>query len=341
MSADAKAAFLHAHLIDWFREKQADLPWRRNRTPYRVWVSEIMLQQTQVSTVIPYFEAFVSRFPGIASLADASQDDLLKVWEGLGYYARARHMQQAAQQMVTEHAGELPRDASTLRRLPGIGDYVAGMILSLAYGQDVPALDVNGYRVLARLCAEQQPIDRTSTRRRLLDVARELIPAGSAGEFNEALIELGALVCTARQPACEACPLSGQCLAFARQVQHMLPVRRPRRAPPPARYLAVVSWTSMRGVVTLAAAAVIAYFNNISKPFEHVTETPPHAPNPQQAPSTPSTQTPAPTTPKDPAPAPATPTPGPGTPTTQAPVPTAPTTQSPADVQPTVTAIVT
>jgi A/G-specific adenine glycosylase len=231
-----------AALIAWFAANQRDLPWRQDRTPYRVWVSEIMLQQTQVATVIPYFETFTTRFPALANLASAGQDEVLKAWEGLGYYARARHMHEAARQVVTQHAGELPHDVPALRELPGIGEYVAGMIASLAYGQDAPALDANGYRVLARLCAIQPPVDRSSTRRQLRDVARNLLPAGQAGAFNEALIELGALICTPRKPACEACPLGDECLALEQGLQHILPVRRPRRVPPHRDVTAAVIW---------------------------------------------------------------------------------------------------
>ena len=240
-----------AHLLlDWFVANQRDLPWRKNRTPYRIWVSEIMLQQTQVNTVIPYFEAFIRRFPTLANLAAASQDEVLKAWEGLGYYARARNMHRAAGQVVTRHAGEVPRDLESLRALPGIGDYVAGMIASLAFGLDTPALDANGYRVLARLCAEQRPVDGSAVRRQLRDVARAMLPAGSAGEFNEALIELGALVCTPRKPACETCPLADRCQAFAQGLQQTIPVRRPRRVPPHRDVTAAVIWNGEKVLIS-------------------------------------------------------------------------------------------
>ena len=243
-------ASIPSALLNWFAANKRDLPWRKCRTPYRVWISEIMLQQTQVSTVIPYYLAFIERFPTISSLARASQDAVLKMWEGLGYYARARNMHRAAGQIMAEHNGEIPDDLATLRALPGIGDYMAGMILSLAYEQDVPALDANGYRVLARLCGIQQPIDKSAIRRQLWEIAGELIPAGSAGAFNEALIELGALVCTPRSPACDTCPLSNGCQAYAQELQDAIPIRRPRRRPPHRDVTAAVIWNEGKVLIS-------------------------------------------------------------------------------------------
>lgn len=219
-------------LLAWFAIHRRDLPWREDRTPYRIWVSEIMLQQTRAATVTPYFNAFVKRFPTLSDLANARQDEVLKAWEGLGYYARARNMREAARQIVAEHAGRIPDDRDALLKLPGIGEYVAGAILSLAFGQNVPALDANGHRVLARLYAIQEPVDQSSVRRDLRGVAQRLLPSGRAGEFNEALIEFGALLCTPRQPACGRCPLNDECKAYAQELQNEIPVRRPRRAVP-------------------------------------------------------------------------------------------------------------
>lgn len=237
-------------LLEWFAANKRGLPWRAERTPYRVWVSEVMLQQTQVATAIPYFDAFMARFPTLESLAAAGPEDVLKAWEGLGYYARARNLHRAAGQIVKDHDGCLPHEPAALRALPGIGVYVAGMILSLAYGQDVPALDANGLRVLARLYGVQEAVSRSMVRRQLQETARRVLPEGRAGEFNEALIEFGALVCTPRDPVCEDCPIVRSCRAVALGLQHSIPVRLPRRAIPHRDVTAAVIWSGGRVLIS-------------------------------------------------------------------------------------------
>ena len=219
-------------LLAWFARSARDLPWRRDRSPYRVWVSEVMLQQTQVDTVIPYYERFLERFPTVESLADAPLEEVLRIWEGLGYYARARRLHQAARQLVASNGGRLPQRFDQLEALPGVGTYTAGAVASIAFGRDVPAVDGNGRRVLSRLFGLREDITRSGTRRKLRALAADLLPGGQAGAFNEALIELGATVCTPRSPSCRLCPLSGHCRAYAEGDQESLPVRRPRRKTP-------------------------------------------------------------------------------------------------------------
>ncbi len=220
-------------LLNWLAEARRDLPWRRRRDPYAVWISEIMLQQTQVATVIPYFERWLARFPDVQALAAAPLADVLKAWEGLGYYARARNLHRAAQVIVGQHGGQLPAERKALLALPGIGDYTAGAILSLAFGQAEPVLDGNVRRVLSRVYDIAEDVAAPDTVRRLWKLAAELVaaaPPGRAGDLNEGLMELGALTCTPQAPACPACPLADLCLARARGTVAERPAKtaRPR-----------------------------------------------------------------------------------------------------------------
>jgi len=209
-----------------------------------------MLQQTQVATVIPYYERFLARFPGLDDLAAAPLDDVFKVWEGLGYYARARHLHAAARQVVEQYGGHLPANRVALLRLPGIGRYTVGAILSIAFGQDEPVLDGNVRRVLCRLFAIQENPRQPATEARLWDLATSLLPTGQAGRFNEALMDLGATICTPRQPRCLDCPLADRfatltpCLCQARQLglQDQIPKSAPRRATPHYDVAAGVIW---------------------------------------------------------------------------------------------------
>jgi A/G-specific adenine glycosylase len=227
---------IQTRLLDWSDAGLRDLPWRQNRTPYRVWVSEIMLQQTRVETVIPYFQRWMARFPTIRALAEADLGEALKCWEGLGYYARCRNLHRAAQTVVQEYNGSLPDDRKALLSLPGIGPYTVGALLSLAFGQDAAVLDGNVRRVLSRLYAiDDDPEDaqeRRLLRRKLWSLAETLVPAGRAGQFNEALMDLGATVCTPRGPRCPHCPLSEVCRAYAVGDPEGYPAPR-RRAPTP------------------------------------------------------------------------------------------------------------
>jgi len=215
---------LFTHLLRrWFRRHARDLPWRRTRDPYAIWVSEIMLQQTQVATVVPYFERFLRRFPTLRALAEADEQDVLRLWEGLGYYRRARQLHRAARQVVAEHGGEFPRDPAEARRLPGIGRYTAGAILSLAFDAREPILEANTLRLWSRLLAYRGDPRGAKGQRVLWAAAEQSLPRRGAGAFNQALMELGAEVCRARQPACDSCPVAEFCEARRRGLQHTVP----------------------------------------------------------------------------------------------------------------------
>lgn len=227
-----RAASLQSKLLDWYDHQRRDLPWRDQPDPYRVWISEVMLQQTQVTTVVPYYERFLRRFPTLADLATASLDDVLKAWEGLGYYARARNLHAAARRVIADHEGRLPRSYAALRELPGFGDYTAGAVASIAFGERVPAVDGNVKRVLARLFAITQDVSRSATTRRLRAIAAELMPLERVGDFNQALMELGATLCTPSSPRCLLCPVNVVCDGLAQGVHESLPVKAPRRERP-------------------------------------------------------------------------------------------------------------
>jgi len=219
-------------LLGWYDVNARRLPWRNHPDPYVVWVSEIMLQQTQVETVIPYFERWMQRFPRLADLAEASEQDVLACWEGLGYYSRARHLHQAARQVMSEYNGEVPANRMELERLPGLGRYTAAAIASMAFGKDEPALDGNIRRVMARLFDLTLPARSPQGERRLWELAAQHLPAGRAGDYNQALMDLGAAICTPRAPHCLACPLAQLCQAYALGVQAQRPVNLPRRKVP-------------------------------------------------------------------------------------------------------------
>jgi A/G-specific adenine glycosylase len=219
-------------LLEWFAANGRDLLWRRNRTPYRIWISEVMLQQTQVITVEPYYERFLDRFPTVEALADASLEQVLKLWEGLGYYARARHLHAAARQLVSANGGTLPDRFDDLKALPGVGSYTAGAIASIAFGQRVPAVDGNARRVLCRIFGIRRDVTRSATERELEQLAVKLLPEEQPGAFNEALIELGATICAPQGPSCSRCPVDELCWAYAEGEQEALPVRRSRRQVP-------------------------------------------------------------------------------------------------------------
>jgi A/G-specific adenine glycosylase len=211
-------------LLRWYQMNARELPWRGHPDPYAVWVSEIMLQQTRVETVIPYYDRWMERFPSILVLAEASQQEVLATWEGLGYYSRARNLHRAAQAVMNEYNGILPRDVAALRKLPGIGRYTAGAIASIAFGQDEPALDGNIRRVFARLYDVSEPARSPAGEKRLWDCATANLPAGRAGDYNQALMDLGASICTPRAPGCARCPLEKDCRAAALGIQDQRPV---------------------------------------------------------------------------------------------------------------------
>ncbi len=214
-------------LLAWYRQNRRDLPWRHQPDAYRVWVSEIMLQQTRAATVIPYYERFLEALPGIRELAKAPEDQLLKLWEGLGYYNRVRNMQKAARQMVKEYNGEFPRTYEEIRSLCGVGDYTAGAIASIAFGLPEPAVDGNVLRVAARLTEKDADILKQGTKKQIEDELREVIPKENPGDFNQALIELGALVCLPGEDAkCGECPLQAMCRTRKSGRTGEIPVRK-------------------------------------------------------------------------------------------------------------------
>jgi A/G-specific adenine glycosylase len=221
-------AHLRRNLLDWYDSHQRRLPWRNEPDPYRVWVSEVMLQQTQVTTVVPYYQRFLQRFPTLADLAAASLDDVLKAWEGLGYYARARNLHAAARQVMADYEGRLPGSYAALHQLPGFGDYTSGAVASIAFGERVPAVDGNVKRVLARFLAITDEVTRGTTTRRLQAIAADIVPPGRPGDFNQALMELGATICTPTSPRCLLCPLQTECRGLAKGIHESLPVRAPR-----------------------------------------------------------------------------------------------------------------
>ena len=225
------APFTH-ELLRWYDANRADLPWRGDPSPYQVWLAEIMLQQTQVETVVPYYRRFLAAFPTIADLAAADLAPVLKLWEGLGYYSRARNLHRAAQIVVAEHGGALPSAVSDLIKLPGIGRYTAGAISSIAFGRAAPVLEGNLIRIFARLRDLEDDVSRHATRERLWDLAAEWLPTERAGDYNQALMELGQRVCRPKAPDCAACPLTAHCRAFQNGTQTLRPLRRKRAAIP-------------------------------------------------------------------------------------------------------------
>jgi len=224
----------------WYRQHRRPLPWRDHPDPYGIWISEIMLQQTQVDTVIPYYLRFLERFPTVAALAASPLEDVLKAWENLGYYARARHLHRAANVICERFQGRIPDTMEAISTLPGIGPYTAGAILSMAFGKPVPAVDGNVRRVLSRLFAIDAPIDQPGTQKALQPLAVSLIPEKSPGDFNQALMDLGATICTPKTPVCTACPLGGLCRARQAGLQDRLPASTRKPSPPHKRVAAAV-----------------------------------------------------------------------------------------------------
>ncbi len=207
------------------------MPWRRTKDPYRILLAEYLLQRTRVASGMRYYEHFLARFPSVASLAAASGEDVLRAWEGLGYYRRARNLHAAAKAIVRDHGGRIPRDAATLATLPGIGPYTAGAIASIAFGEPVPAVDGNATRVLARLFRVEADVTAPPGRSRIAEIARELVDPGRPGAFNAALMDLGSTVCVPGRPRCGVCPLADGCLARRAGIEAELPRLPPRRAP--------------------------------------------------------------------------------------------------------------
>jgi len=229
---DVKTYF-STELLNWYRLVKRDLPWRINKDPYRVWVSEIMLQQTRVDTVIPYYNQFMSKFPTVRALAEAPEEEVLKSWEGLGYYSRARNLQAGAKEVAQRYGGIVPDDKASVAGLKGVGPYTSGAIMSIAFNRPEPAVDGNVMRVLSRYFCLEDDIAKASTRVGIEKLAASLIPEGAAGDFNQALMELGALVCTPKSPSCLPCPVMEHCEARLAGREMELPIKTKAKPPRP------------------------------------------------------------------------------------------------------------
>jgi len=237
-------------LMAWYRRSHRKLPWRETDDPYRIWVSEVMLQQTQVKTVLPYYERFCLRFPTVEDLAKARQQSVLKLWEGLGYYARARNLHRAAGMIVSQHGGRIPDGVETIKKLPGVGDYIAAAVLSIAYSRVCPVVDGNVKRVLSRLFCCDTPVNGSSSYAAFRPLAARLISARKPGDYNQATMELGATVCAARNPDCPRCPVAGFCLAFKAGETDQYPKRLPSRVTPVQKIAVGVVFRGNRVLIT-------------------------------------------------------------------------------------------
>ena len=245
---------LSSRLLSWYRKNKRTLPWRdplrADAYAYAVWVSEIMLQQTRVETVIPYFKRWMRLFPDVRALAIASEQEVLNAWEGLGYYSRARNLHKAAKIVLDQHNGEIPRDLGELRKLPGIGRYTVGAIASIAFNMDVSALDGNIKRVYARLFDITEPVDSAAGEKILWKLADENVPTGQAGDYNQALMDLGAMICVPKNPRCLICPVMELCRARQNGTQEQRPVISPKKDVP--HYVHAAGVIIKRGKVLLA-----------------------------------------------------------------------------------------
>lgn len=244
---DVRAAeHFRERLLEWYQEQKRDLPWRKTRDPYRIWVSEVMLQQTRVETVKPYYERFIELFPTVEALAAAPEEAVLKAWEGLGYYSRVRNLQAAAREVVERFGGNVPDTIETFSTLKGVGPYTAGAVMSIAFNQRVPAVDGNVMRVLSRYFCIEEDIAKGSTRALFERIQYDLIPEGRASDFNQAIMELGALVCTPKSPGCLLCPVMEHCAGRLAGKEEQLPVKT-RAKPPRPEYRACALVVSRDG----------------------------------------------------------------------------------------------
>jgi A/G-specific adenine glycosylase len=234
---------IQKELLEWYDANKRDLPWRQDKDPYKIWVSEIMLQQTRVDTVIPYFKKFINQFPTLNDLAQASDEQVVKAWEGLGYYSRVRNLHSAVKEVAAHYGGKVPDEPDQISKLKGVGPYTTGAILSIAYDKKVPAVDGNVMRVFSRLFALTDDIARVSTRKKMEKIADLLIPEENPGDFNQALMELGAMICTPTSPQCLFCPVRSVCHAYEQGIQNELPYKKKAKPPVPVHVLFVwISW---------------------------------------------------------------------------------------------------
>lgn len=227
-------------LISWYQAEKRDLPWRKDQDPYKIWVSEVMLQQTRVETVIPYFERFMEKYPTMESFAQADEESILKIWEGLGYYSRVRNLHSAVKEVVEKYDGKVPNTREELSKLKGVGPYTAGAILSIAYGKPEHAVDGNVMRVLSRILLIEEDIAKTATRKIFEQAVTELIDPNDPSSFNQGLMELGALICTPTSPSCLLCPVREHCLAFHEGKEEELPKKTRKKSTKQQNWLIAV-----------------------------------------------------------------------------------------------------
>lgn len=270
-SEDMVTAF-QTDFLTWYQHEKRNLPWRYNQDPYRIWISEIMLQQTRVDTVIDYFYRFMEIFPTIKDLAEADEDKLLKVWEGLGYYSRARNLQTAAKQIMEEYGGEFPTTVEDIRSLKGIGPYTAGAISSIAFELPEPAIDGNVMRVVSRLFCIEDDIAKASNRKVFDEAMRKIISQEHPGDFNQAMMDLGSSICTPTSPECESCPLQKYCQAYQEDRQTDFPVKSKKQKPKDVYYVAGVIENQDQAFLLQKRAEKGLLANMWLFPMEEITE---------------------------------------------------------------------
>ncbi|EGO61767.1 A/G-specific adenine glycosylase [Acetonema longum] len=233
--APEMAAEISGRLLDWYNIYGRKLPWRQDKDPYKVWVSEVMLQQTRVEAVIPYYERFIARFPTLEDLAAAPEEAVLHEWQGLGYYSRARNLHQGVREVQAQYGGQIPANRIEISGIRGIGDYTAGALLSIIHNQPEPAVDGNVLRVFSRLFAILEAVDQTKTKKRIAGLVKAVMPQGRAGDFNQAVMDLGSAVCIPGEPRCQTCPLQNCCIGYVRGLTGQLPVKRKKKDPIPVQ----------------------------------------------------------------------------------------------------------
>lgn len=222
-------ANIQGAILEWYDQNKRDLPWRNSKNPYFIWISEVVLQQTRVEQGAPFFHRLIDAFPSVEALAAATEQEVLTVWKGLGYYSRARNLHKAAQQVMTLHDGVFPRDFLDLKKLPGVGDYTAAALSSICFNQAIAAVDGNVIRVVSRLLDLSDPVETSQTSRAITEFANEILSPIRPGDFNQAMMDFGSMVCTPKSPSCASCPLAPVCLARIDNTQHLRPVKKPKK----------------------------------------------------------------------------------------------------------------
>ncbi len=216
-------------ILEWYDQNKRNLPWRDSKNPYFIWISEVVLQQTRVEQGAPFFHRLIEAFPSVEALAAATEQEVLTVWKGLGYYSRARNLHKAAQQIITAHSGVFPREFLALKKLPGVGEYTAAALSSICFNQAIAAVDGNVIRVVSRLLDLSDPVETSQTARSITEFANEILSPTRPGDFNQAMMDFGSMVCTPKSPSCASCPLATVCLARINNTQHLRPVKKPKK----------------------------------------------------------------------------------------------------------------